>query len=63
MGELKQLPEKPDYDPKDKHKPDILKALVHAADVGNPSRPHEICKLWALKILNEFFQQVNLTTF
>jgi cAMP-specific phosphodiesterase 4 len=57
IGELKGLLTKDDYDPKDKHKPEIMKALVHAADVGNPSRPYNICKEWALKILSEFFQQ------
>jgi hypothetical protein len=55
MGELKGLPAKEDYDPTSKHKPEIMKALVHAADIGNPSRPFEICKQWAFKILSEFF--------
>ena len=53
--------EKDDYDIKGKHKGDIMKSLVHAADVGNPSRPYDICKVWSLKILSEFFAQVNLT--
>ena len=57
MGELKALPTKEDFEPDGKHKPDIMKALVHAADIGNPSRPFDICKEWALKILAEFFQQ------
>ena len=55
MGELKALPQKEDYDITGKYKPDIMKALVHAADIGNPSRPFDICKDWALKILAEFF--------
>ncbi len=57
MGELKALPQKPDYDIAGKHKPDVMKALVHAADIGNPSRPFEICKEWAIRILGEFFGQ------
>ncbi|CDW84348.1 3 5-cyclic nucleotide phosphodiesterase family protein [Stylonychia lemnae] len=57
IGELKSMPDKADYDPTEKHKYDIMKALVHAADVGNPARPFELCKLWALKIVQEFFQQ------
>eukprot|EP00347_Sterkiella_histriomuscorum_P006963 403350769 len=57
QSELKAMTSKEDYDPSGKHKPDIMKALVHAADIGNPTRPFEICKLWALKILQEFFQQ------
>lgn len=39
MAELKALPSKDDYDISGKYKPDIMKALVHAADIGNPSRP------------------------
>lgn len=58
MGELKALPNKEDYDITAKYKPDIMKALVHAADIGNPSRPFSICKDWAFKILSEFFAQV-----
>ena len=54
-GELKALPSKPDYDPVVKHKPDIMKALVHAADIGNPPRPYDVCKLWTFRILSEFF--------
>lgn len=49
------MPTKEDYDPITKHKPDIMKALVHAADIGNPARPFDLCKQWAFKILQEFF--------
>jgi 3'5'-cyclic nucleotide phosphodiesterase len=55
MGELKALPNKDDYDPSGKYKPDIMKALVHGADIGNPSRPFEVCKIWTFRILSEFF--------
>lgn len=55
MGELKSLPGKEDFDPVNKHKPDILKAIVHAADIGNPSRPFAIYEKWANRILSEFF--------
>lgn len=55
MNELKSHATKDDFEPEGKHKPDIMKALVHAADIGNPARPFEICKLWALKIVSEFF--------
>ena len=55
MGELKTLPSKEDYDPVGKHKPDLIKAMVHAADVGNPSRPFQIYEIWAHKILSEVF--------
>jgi hypothetical protein len=55
MGELKALPAKDDFDPVGKHKPDLMKAMVHAADVGNPSRPFKIYEIWAHQILSEFF--------
>lgn len=57
MADIKAMPSKEDYDPRGKYKPDILKALVHAADIGNPARPYDICKIWSLKILSEFFAQ------
>lgn len=56
MGEIKAMPGKEDFDPAAaKYKPDLMKALVHAADVGNPARPFELCKIWAIKIISEFF--------
>ena len=56
MGEIKKLPTMEDFSPSlPKYKCDIQKALVHAADIGNPARPFEICKIWALKVLQEFF--------
>ena len=57
MSELKALSAKEDFDPAEKHKVDMMKALVHGADVGNPTRPFDISKVWTLKILNEFFSQ------
>ena len=56
MGEIKAMPSKEDFDPAaPKYKPDLAKALVHAADIGNPARPFELCKTWAFKIISEFF--------
>ena len=56
LGEIKQMPSKEDFKLSNpKYKPDIMKALVHAADIGNPARSFDICKLWALKVLQEFF--------
>jgi cAMP-specific phosphodiesterase 4 len=40
-----------------KNKAYILKALVHAADIGNPTRPFDIARKWAEKIVSEFFDQ------
>jgi len=31
--------------------------MVHAVDIGNPARKFEIAKLWAQKIVTEFFEQ------
>jgi len=55
MNEIKGLSQQDNFDPAGKNKPDIMKALVHAADIGNPARPFELSKMWALKILGEFF--------
>ena len=55
MNEIKAMNMQDNFDPAGKQKPDIMKALVHAADIGNPGRPFELAKLWAIKILSEFF--------
>ena len=55
MGEIKAMVAKEDYDPVTKYKPDLMKALVHAGDIGNPSRPFDVCKVWTFKIITEFF--------
>ena len=34
-----------------------MKALVHAADIGNPTKPFEIAKKWAENVVMEFFDQ------
>ena len=38
-----------------KNKASLLKALVHASDIGNPTRPFDIAKPWAEQIVKEFF--------
>lgn len=55
MNELKALICKDEFEPEGKHKSEIMKALVHGADIGNPTRSFPISKQWALKILTEFF--------
>ena len=40
-----------------KNKKTILKGLVHAADLGNPTRKFEVAKQWAECIVMEFFIQ------
>ena len=34
-----------------------MKALVHAADISNPTRTFDIAYLWAKKVVQEFFDQ------
>jgi len=36
----------------------LRKFIVHTADISNPSKVPEINKIWATRILNEFFRQV-----
>ena len=35
----------------------MLKALVHASDINNVSRPFDIAKDWAERTVKEFFNQ------
>merc|ERR1719433_1703982 len=34
-----------------------LMLFLHLADVSNPLKPFKICKLWAWRVLDEFFAQ------
>ena len=36
---------------------EFLNVLIHAADVSNPTKPLEIYKIWAKKVVDEFFLQ------
>ena len=36
----------------------IKRMLMKCADVSNPARPREICKIWAERIAEEYFAQV-----
>ena len=38
-----------------KNKALLLKAIVHATDIGNPTRPFEIALDWGKRITKEFF--------
>jgi hypothetical protein len=55
FGEIKAMPGKDDFDPAGKYKSDIMKALVHASDIGNPTRPFDIAKEWSIRCVSEFF--------
>merc|ERR1712032_1177376 len=34
-----------------------LELFLHLADVSNPLKPFKICRLWAVRVLDEFFAQ------
>ena len=36
----------------------LKRMLIKCADVSNPARPLEICKVWAHRIAEEYFSQV-----
>lgn len=59
QGELKAIAELPaeEREMDGKNKAYLMKALVHAADIGNPTRPFEISRKWAENIVSEFFDQ------
>lgn len=41
----------------DKNKALMLKAVVHAVDIGNPTRDFPVAEVWSKKIVQEFFYQ------
>jgi len=41
----------------DKNKAAVLRALVHAVDIGNPTRCYSVALDWARRIVKEFFYQ------
>lgn len=34
-----------------------METIMHASDIGNPSRPWKLCYEWASRVMNEFFSQ------
>lgn len=56
MNDILALPEA-DRDCGGKNKAAILRAIVHAVDVGNPTRKFDIALEWARRIVKEFFYQ------
>jgi len=38
----------------------LWRLLLHAADLSNPTRPFRICRIWAQRVLEEFFAQGDL---
>jgi hypothetical protein len=39
----------------------LKRMLIKCADVSNPARPLETCKLWAFRVIEEYFSQVKKT--
>ena len=37
----------------------LKRMLIKCADVSNPARPVEICKVWAQRIAEEYFSQTD----
>lgn len=59
QSEIKALGELASEDRKldDSNKRSLLKALVHASDINNVTRPFEIAKEWGMRCVKEFFHQ------
>lgn len=53
---ISQLPEA-ERELNGKNKAILVKAIVHAMDVGNPTRKFDIALEWARRIVKEFFYQ------
>jgi len=59
QSEMKAIAELPEADRKldSDNKASVLKAVVHATDIGNPARKFGIAKQWARQVVKEFFDQ------
>ena len=57
QSEIKALGELPSEERKldGANKRSLLKALVHASDINNVTRPFEIAKEWGVRCVKEFF--------
>jgi hypothetical protein len=59
MKDLQEItsmsPEEQSWD--DKNKALLLKAVVHAVDISNPTREFKVAEFWSKKIVAEFFYQ------
>jgi len=54
MKEYDEAIVKPDFEPKN-HSKNLIRSLLHAADLSNPTRPTEVSKFWSFAVLDEFF--------
>ena len=61
VGQFKGIISQPEFNPKtgtDKHK--LILMMFHMADISNPSKPFELCRLWTDLLFVEFFAQGDL---
>ncbi len=54
MKEIDNEASKADFDPV-KNKKNIVRALLHAADLSNGTRITDVSKFWSFNVLEEFF--------
>ena len=59
IKKLKEIATIPDgeRDLSGKNKQTLLRAVVHAADISNPTKPFNIAMKWSERIIKEFFAQ------
>ena len=42
---------------KNERQQNFMDLIIHACDISNPTKPYEIYKIWANKVMNEFYLQ------
>jgi len=59
MKEMKEIIDMPESEHSwhDKRKGNLLKAIVHAVDISNPTRDFPVAENWSKRIVQEFFHQ------
>ena len=48
-----------DFDFKQKDKKFVMELAVHTADISNPSKPWDTCREWTVRVVTEFWDQVD----
>jgi len=57
---LKRLINNLEIDNKFDRQQEILNFLIHSADISNPAKPFNVCKIWTNLVMEEFFIQGDL---
>ena len=60
LGHLKSRSSADDFDTAGKDKEALIKFIFHMADISNPSKSWDLCKLWTDLLFVEFFAQGDL---